>query len=941
MGVRAMRTALNGAHRAGTNIRTLVVAVTVVALLGVFVPLVPSPGASAAPLPSSDTDGEASGAAVVGAGAPTPPDSSVAFDDVPAEATFSQGVAWLLDKDITQGQGGRRKYSPAGTVLRVQMALFLWRMMGTPEVGTSPCGFTDMVSRPQDQIDATCWLKQERITTGINPSQTLFGPDRGVTREEMAGFLLRLASVPGGETSCGFSDSPAKPEFAAGACWLKANGITTGTNPAGTAFSPKALVTRGQMAAFLFRLVGAADTAWSVERLAPAMYDCSALDTSQCLLPFPNDQFSTVDPSTDTGIRLDLARTSTPANKSGRRIDPYEQNRNDGFSPGQAVLVNLPGVDLARTGVAPIDDMGRSLEPDSPVMIINAATGDRHPHWVEIDSLSTPDDGQMTHIRPAVNFDEGARYIVVLRNLRDAAGDPAPDVSAAFAAHRDGLPTGVAVVEALRPRTELLLDELVDLAVPTDGLYLVWDFTVASARNLSERVLHVRDDAFDRLGLAAPKVTIRQVNPAGDQSGGGGGSDDCVSFACVFGTVEVPNYLTGTGQPGSSFNWGPDGLPQQNTTGAGRSSTVEALFTCVIPPSATPANRARPSLYGHGLLGASVEVIFASGQAAVEDNMVFCAADWWGMSAFDIGNVTSLLGDLSRFNTLADRGQQGFLNFLFLGRALVMGMNTNVELGCTGPPCDPASPLLSKRPVTSNPFLVGGQSIIDTSDLFYVGNSQGGIKGGALMAIGQDFTRGLLGVPGMNYSTMLRRSSNWRTYGAVFNAGYTDPFERPLVMGLIQLLWDRSEANGYAHHVTANPYRDTPAKQVLLFTAFGDYQVANVATGVMARTYGASVRTPALDPSTRDGMDYALWNTSSVEGSDLGITPFTGSALVLWDFGTPEPPRTNTAPGFPGVPDPHGLGGRVAGVRQMASEFLRTDGRLIDVCNGQPCSGGL
>jgi hypothetical protein len=34
---------------------------------------------------------------------------------------------------------------------------------------------------------------------------------------------------------------------------------------------------------------------------------------------------------------------------------------------------------------------------------------------------------------------------------------------------------------------------------------------------------------------------------------------------------------------------------------------------------------------------------------------------------------------------------------------------------------------------------------------------QGGIYGGTVMAIAQDITRGVLGVPGMNYSTLLER----------------------------------------------------------------------------------------------------------------------------------------------------------------------------------------
>ena len=48
--------------------------------------------------------------------------------------------------------------------------------------------------------------------------------------------------------------------------------------------------------------------------------------------------------------------------------------------------------------------------------------------------------------------------------------------------------------------------------------------------------------------------------------------------------------------------------------------------------------------------------------------------------------------------------------------------------------------------------------------LFYDGNSQGGILGGSLVAVAPDLDRGVLGVPGMNYSTLLRRSVDFEPY---------------------------------------------------------------------------------------------------------------------------------------------------------------------------------
>ena len=63
----------------------------------------------------------------------------------------------------------------------------------------------------------------------------------------------------------------------------------------------------------------------------------------------------------------------------------------------------------------------------------------------------------------------------------------------------------------------------------------------------------------------------------------------------------------------------------------------------------------------------------------------------------------------------------------------------------------------------------------------------------------------------------------------------------------MQMLWDRGEADGYAWHMTSDPYPNTPAHKVLMNVAFGDHQVSNWAAAVEARTIGAYLRTPTLD----------------------------------------------------------------------------------------------
>ena len=72
--------------------------------------------------------------------------------------------------------------------------------------------------------------------------------------------MNRLAGSPDGPTSCEFTDESRIPTaFRQGACWLKANNITT-SNP----YNAASAVNRGQMAAFLNRLASE-PAAWNVE----------------------------------------------------------------------------------------------------------------------------------------------------------------------------------------------------------------------------------------------------------------------------------------------------------------------------------------------------------------------------------------------------------------------------------------------------------------------------------------------------------------------------------------------------------------------------------------------------------------------------------------------------------------------------------------------------
>ncbi|MGC4868456.1 hypothetical protein ACLQ3B_23825 [Micromonospora sp. DT53] len=635
---------------------------------------------------------------------------------------------------------------------------------------------------------------------------------------------------------------------------------------------------------------------------------CDPIDPTACLLPFPNDYFTVPDRSSPTGKRVHFAAAAMPANVQGTPIDPTEWNRQDGFSPGSPILVRVPGLDAAATGIAPVTDIGRSLAPDAPIVLLNARTGERTPYWAELDAHAAGQpDRQLLIIRPAVALAEGTRYVVGLRGLRDgnAALIPAPK---AFTAYLTG--AGLRQRDARGSQLRRIAAELNRTGVKRHSLYLAWDFTVASRHGLTGRMLAIRDNAFADLGRAAPPITVTQVTDYSPEQ-------DPLIARQVTGTIGVPSYLTGDGGPGSRLHYGSAGgagtPPAPNALPTPSGATVAADFVCNIPRSASAARPAHLSLYGHGLLGRPTEINAGNVKTMSNThNFTFCATSWIGMAAADVPFVAGSFTDLSVFPAVADRLQQSFLNFLFLGRAMIHpdGFAANPAFRDTT-----ARPLINRR---------GG--------LHYDGNSQGGINGGALTAIAQDWTRSVLGVPAMNYSTLLQRSVDFAPFQTVLDGSYPDKVDQQLVLALLQMLWDRSEANGYAQHMTDRPLPRTPAHQVLMHVAFGDQQVSPAAAEVQARTVGARLHTPALaDSWSLDVRPY--WGITPVRRY-----PYTGSAIVIWNSGAAHaPPPTNLAPAGPEFgEDPHAFPRAQAGAQKQKAVFLLT-GTVVDVCARTPC----
>lgn len=671
--------------------------------------------------------------------------------------------------------------------------------------------------------------------------------------------------------------------------------------------------------------------------------------------------------------------------------------KNDAGAPTGPITGAVPLTDLPRylDADAPVLVIDADTGERHPVWAeIDLNAGQLIPAVPEAAGIASPFAKRPALIiRPGSNFVEGHRYIAVLRNLRDEADAVIPAQSG-FAACRDGDSVYAAlppVAERCATLDETVFPALERAGIARDdSLYLAWDFTIASAENHVARLRHLRDDAFGSLGEQgnpgtpdyvagrAPDFVVTEVidNP------------DDRTVRRVRGTITVPSYvipadpspldgekdlqdqlqalarqcdsvtqgnceIPGVASVGDGFevaasgslppnrlfyspadNAAPtpdasnlqdptglrygDGLPDRNPQG-----DLTTTFTCNIPRSALPVGSdmttataadvrpVRPTVYGHGLLGGQGEV---NGQASDFGNrygLMNCAMDWFGFATGDVPNVATVLVDLSNFPVIPDGSQQGMLNQMFLARLAVHA---------DGFAAHPA-------------FQVQERPVFDRREVFYHGNSQGGILGGTLLSASKDLNRGMLGVPGMNYSTLLSRSTDFALYSIPFYLAYPSDLDRPLNFALMQMLWDRSENNGYAAHLTDNTAMGGPANQVLLHPAFGDHQVTMWTVDVMARSLGARVDArrvlPARHPDV-DGAEYALLDALDYDNP----VHAAGSALVPLDQKwnstgdgrcrnneNPAPPIGNVPPGDVGD-DPHECPRRDNEARCQMSHFL-------------------
>lgn len=602
---------------------------------------------------------------------------------------------------------------------------------------------------------------------------------------------------------------------------------------------------------------------------------CDALVDDYCRYPFPSNVHTVDDSSTPTGRRVKFEGDFLLKSFQGPVLKGDPWDKSDGFSPGVAALTYIPGATEA--GLPSSANIDASLSADSPTILLDAETGERVPHWAEIDLSNKTDSHRTLMLRPAVRLKDATRYIVALRNIQTDSGTAEP--TAAFKALRDN--TVFDGDESIHQRRGLYADifkRLEDAGIQRDNLQLAWDYTTASRENNTSWMLKMRDESLAQAGDSGPEYTITSVEQDIDAD---------IAFR-IFGTFKVPLYVDDPG-PGSHLLFGSDGMPKVNET----TPTHDVEFEILIPKSAETAP-AKLVAYGHGLLGEKEQIESGHFRTFMNEyNYAFFAVDLKGMAAEDEDHITEVLGsgEVDRLSTMFDRMHQGVLNNLLAMRMMKNAFSKDATYG----------------------------QYIDPNARYYHGISQGGIFGGVYMGLTTDVERGVLGVPGMSYNLLLNRSVDFLPFYAVMRVTYPDSRDQQIALSLLQMLWDRVEPTGYAPYIRENMLPNTPAHEVLLRAAVGDHQVSTLGAAIMARAIGAQ----HIDTGVRD-----VWGLPATAGAT------SGSSYFEYDFGLPAEPMCNRPMSLCG--DPHGKLRKLEEARQQLDLFLRT-GESKNFCAGGTC----
>lgn len=397
---------------------------------------------------------------------------------------------------------------------------------------------------------------------------------------------------------------------------------------------------------------------------------------------------------------------------------------------------------------------------------------------------------------------------------------------------------------------------------------VAWDFPVGEGRALLDGILAARTTPathrFDREWYAG------DVDPP------------------------VPTVLQQAEGSFTADNWLIDETHVElDATGAAvKQGSREAYLWVVVPDSVKDAapGSVPVLVFGHGIMSEPEDYLGEDDdpngviQVANKLGAIVVATKWTGLTKDDRLHAIEVAGDFARFHEIPEMLAQS-----------VADTTSLIDYVANGT-------------LLADPIFGG---LADPTNIAYYGISLGGIEGAVTLANQAMIQRGVLHVGGSAWATMLERSAQWPPFDLVVTNGFADPFDRQLLYAATQVLWEPVDPAAHVDRLLG--------REFLWQESYGDEQVPNMTTEILARSLGLSVLEPTIT------SPFGLVSVPAVT---------TAPVMSQFDPETALPPDENRPAVLTGA---HSDPRLWPGTQQQIVQFLTT-GEVDHFCGTAICS---
>ena len=447
---------------------------------------------------------------------------------------------------------------------------------------------------------------------------------------------------------------------------------------------------------------------------------------------------------------------------------------------------------------------------------------------------------------------------------------------------RDGEITNSQKIEGQRAGYEDLFTSLSEVGFERSSIQSSWWFHTASASSIMGDIIHMRDDASQRLGEGGIGCNVTSV----EENYG----NDNTTLRRISGTITTPHYLEEVFPPTAMVR-DEQGKPEFNFMN-------EVVFTVTIPASAAESLEPVPMVtLGHGFLGNGKGMVSGFREWSNEAGFAAIGTDFKGWSSDgDFDAVTFGLMHVNYLQHQSERLQQSVINHLAMLRT-IKGVCSDIT-----------------------EFYHNGTNLVDTSEIDYMGVSLGGIRGPSMLSLIPEIDRGVLWVGGSSFSFIAERSTQYTQFEQLFASpvAYESTMDRSILLALMQSMWDTTEPETYLPYLDGGLDGDLHPYEVLYLVSINDAQVTTLSADRASRT----ANIPVMANSTYHP-----------HGLDIVESLESGSAIMYFDGLFPPVPEGN----IQGPMEYHSLAhNQVLGFDpavDLATDYL-LNGTIIDNCNG-------